>query len=401
MNIVDRVKKILLTPKTEWDVIAAETTPTQQLVVGYVLPLAAVAAVAAFIGQVVIGVSMPMSGTVRFGLLAGLIGLVMSVVMAVVMVFVVGLIADALAPSFGGQKNTAQALKVSAYTFTPVWVLGILNIIPVLGVLGILGAIYAIYLLYLGLPKLMKAPADKAAGYTAVVVLAAIVLWVVVAFVSSMVMMPFMGAAAMLGSPQVKYEKDSSMAKLDEFARKMEQQAKKMEEAQKSGDTGKQMEAALGALGTALSGGKPVDPLQIDALKPFVPEKFAGLPRADLRTERSGVSGLMIAKAEGVYREGDKQVKLDVTDTGGAASLIGMAAWLGVQGEKEDSNRRESTRREGTRIVHEEVDKRGGRNEYTVVLANRFVVSAEGNADIGALKSAVNGLDLAKLEALK
>lgn len=401
MNLVDRVKKILLTPKTEWDVIAGEATPTQQLIVGYVLPLAAVAAVAAFIGQVVIGVSVPLMGTVRFGIVAGLIGLVMSVVMAVVMVFVVGLIADALAPSFGGQKNNAQALKVAAYTFTPVWVLGILNIIPMLGILGILGAIYAIYLLYLGLPKLMKAPQDKAAGYTAVVVLAAIVLWVVVAFVSTMVMTPFMGAAAMMGSPQVKYEKDSSMAKLDEFAKKMEQQAKKMEEAQKSGDTGKQMEAALGALGTALSGGKAVDPVQIDALKPFVPEKFAGLPRADLRTERSGVSGLMVAKAEGVYREGDKQVQLEVTDTGGAAGLLGMAAWLGVQGEKEDANRREVTRRDGTRIVHEEVDKRGGRSEYTVVLANRFVVSAEGNADISALKAAVNGLDLGKIEALK
>jgi hypothetical protein len=402
MNLVDRAKKILLTPKTEWDVIAAETTPTQQLIVGYVLPLAAVAAVAAFIGQVVIGVSVPIVGTVRFGLVAGLVGLVMSLVMAVVMVFVVGLIADALAPSFGAQKNSAQALKVAAYSYTPVFVLGILNIIPMLGVLVLLGAIYAIYLMYLGLPKLMKAPQDKAAGYTAVVVLAAIVLGVVVAFVSTMVMTPFMGTAAMMGrGGGLTYDKDSSMAKLDEFARKMEQQAKKMEEAQKSGDTGKQMEAALGALGTALSGGKAVEPVQIDALKPFVPEKFAGLPRADLRTERSGVSGLMIAKAEGIYGEGDKKVQLEVTDTGGAAGLLGMAAWLGVQGEKEDSNRREVTRRDGTRVVHEEVDKRGGRSEYTVVLANRFVVSAEGNADIAALKSAVNGLDLARLEALK
>src|SRR4029079_18929942 len=29
MNIVDRVKNILITPKTEWEVIAGETTPTQ------------------------------------------------------------------------------------------------------------------------------------------------------------------------------------------------------------------------------------------------------------------------------------------------------------------------------------------------------------------------------------
>jgi hypothetical protein len=401
MKLIDRVKNILVTPKTEWDVIAAETTPPPALVTGYVLPLAAVAAVAAFIGQVLIGVSVPFAGTVRIGVLAGLMGLVFSVVMAVVMVFVVGFIADALAPSFGGQKDMNQAVKVAAYSYTPMWIVGILAIIPALGLLGILAAIYAIYLMFLGLPRLMKAPQDKAAGYTAVVVIAAIVVGIVVAAIGGLLTAPAMIAAGTAGGSQVTYDKDSPMGKLDDFARKMEEQGKKMEAAQKSGDPNKQMEAALGALGTALSGGKGVDPVQVDALKPFVPEKFAGLPRADVSSERSGVAGLMVAKVQGDYVEGDKQVRLVVTDTGGAAGLMGMAAWLGVSGEKEDSNRREATRREGTRMVHEEVDKRSGESEYTVVLANRFVVTAEGKADIGTLKSAVNGLDLAKLEALK
>jgi hypothetical protein len=401
MNLVDRAKAIIMSPKTEWDVIAAEATPNQQLIVGYVLPLAAVAAVAAFIGQVLIGVSVPFLGTMKTGFVAGLVGLVFGVVMAVVMVFVVGFIADTLAPSFGGQKNLPQALKVAAYSYTPVWIVGILAIIPALGILALLAGLYAIYLMYLGLPKLMKAPQEKAAGYTAVVVLAAIVIGIVIAAIGSLITAPAMMGAGGMGGSSVRFDKDSPMGKLDDFSRKMEEQAKKMEEAQKSGDAGKQMEAALGALGTAMSGGKAVEPVQIEALKPFVPEKFAGLPRSDLKTERGGVSGLMVAKAEGVYGEGDKQVRLEVSDTGGAAALLGMAAWLGVQGEKEDANRRESTRREGARIVHEEVDKKGGHSEYTVVLNNRFVVTAEGNADIGSLKSAVNGLDLGKLEALK
>lgn len=402
MKLVDRAKNVLLTPRTEWDAIAADATPTQQLIVGYVLPLAAVAAVAAFIGQVFVGISAPLVGTYKVGMLAGLAGLVLALVMAVVMVFVIGFIADALAPSFGGQKNMGQAVKVAAYSFTPVWVVGILAIIPALGLLALLAALYAIYLIYRGLPKLMKAPQEKAAGYTAVVVLAAIIVWVVVGTITAMVTGPFMMAGAALGGRAgVTYDKDSPAGKLEDFARKMEEQGRKMEQAQKSGDTGKQMEAALGALGTALSGGKGVEPVQVDALKPFVPEKFAGLPRADLRTERSGVAGLMVAKAEAEYGEGDRSVRLEVTDTGGAAGLLGMAAWLGVQGEKEDSNRREVTRREGTRVVHEEIDKRGGRNEYTVVLGSRFVVSAEGNVDIAALKSAVGGLDLGKLEQLK
>ena len=400
MNIVDRVKKILMSPKTEWEVISAEASNNQQLVVGYVLPLAAVAAVASFIGAVFIGGLFGM----RMGFVAGLTVLVMQLVMAVVSVFVLAFITDALAPSFGGQKSMAQAIKVAAYSYTPVWVAGVLGILPLLGWLAaLLGGLYAIYLMYLGLPRLMKSPEDKAIGYTVVVVLAAIILWIVIGAIMAAATGAFMavGGAFGTGASSVTYDKDSTLGKLDDFAKKMEVQSKKIEEAQKSGDPNKQMEAALGALGTALSGGKAVEPVQIDALKPFVPEKFAGLPRADVRTERSGVSGLMVAKAEGEYREGDKRVKLGVTDTGGAAGLLGMAAWLGVQGEKEDSNRRETTRRDGNRLIHEEVDKRGGRSEYTVVLANRFVVSAEGNADIGTLKSAVNDLDLGKIESLK
>ena len=401
MKLVDRAKNILITPKSEWEAIAADITPTKDLIVGYVLPLAAVMAVAAFIGQVFVGVSAPFVGTMKVGFVAGFVGLVMSLVMAVVMVFVLGFIADALAPSFGGTKNMDQAVKVAAYSFTPVWVVGILGIIPALGVLGILAGLYSIYLIYLGLPRLMKAPQEKAVGYTAVVVIGAIILWIVVAVLTSLVLAPFMGAA-MMGSAAT-YDKNSPMGKLDDFSKKMEEAGKKMEAAQKSGDQGKQMEAAMGALGTVLSGGAGVEPVQIEALKPFVPEKFAGLPRADMRTERSGVAGLMVAKAEADYADpSGKQVELEVVDTGGAAGLMGLASWMGVQGERENDERIERTRREGKRMVHEEVSKKGGQNQYTVVLADRFVVNAEGEGvDIGTLKSAVNSLDLGKLESLK
>jgi hypothetical protein len=175
-----------------------------------------------------------------------------------------------------------------------------------------------------------------------------------------------------------------------------------MDAAQKSGDPGKQMEAALGALGTVISGGKGVDPVQLDALKPFVPEQFAGLARTDLRTDRSGVKGFMVAKAQAEYGDGAKRVTLEVTDTGGASGLMGFASWMGIQGEHEDSRRREVTRQENGRIVHEEMSKQGGENQYTVVLAERFIVSARGHGvDVDTLKSAVNGLDLARIAALK
>jgi hypothetical protein len=111
----------------------------------------------------------------------------------------------------------------------------------------------------------------------------------------------------------------------------------------------------------------------------------------------------MVAKAEATYGDSaGKRVHLEVVDSGGAAGLMGLASWMGVQTEREDAYHSERTRKEGERIVHEEVSKQGGRNKYGVILASRFMVSAEGNGvDIGTLKSGVASVDLGKLEATK
>ena len=405
MRLVDRAKNIIVTPKTEWEAIAADPTPTKDIIVGYVLPLAGLAAVAAFIGISLIGQSLPFVGHFRMGIGWGLALAIYNVVMAVVFVYVVGFIIDALAPTFGAQKNMTQAVKIAAYSYTPVWLVGLLAIIPALGMLTIIGALYGLYLLYLGLPRLMKNSPDKSAGYTALVVVCAIVVGFIISLVGGLITAPAMiGAGMTAGGPTITYDKDSPMGKLDDFSKKMEEAGKKMEQAQKSGDPAKQMEAAMGALGTAISGGKGVEPVQLDALKPFLPEKLAGMPRTTVNADRSGVAGLMAARVEGVYEEGDKRVELEVVDTGGSAGLVSLAAWaaLGATAESETAERIERMKREGKRYVREEISKRGGTNSYSVILADRFMVNAEGTGvDIATLKSAVNGLDLGKLESLK
>lgn len=407
MNLIDRAKKIILTPKTEWDVIAGENTPTQELIVSYVLPLAAAAAIASFIGTALF---MGMLGGVlgaHIGFMGAAVGAVIHVIMAVVSCFVIGFIIDALAPTFGGQKSMQQALKLAVYAYTPGWVFGLAAIIPFLGWLAaLIGGLYGIYLLYLGLPKLMKNPDEKSVPYLVVIIVCAIVLWMIIAFVTSMVMgMGMIGAGAMYrgttSSAPVTFDRDSKLGKLEEFGRRMEEQGKRMEAAQKSGDQNKQMEEAMKTLGVAMSGGKGVEPVSIDELKPLVPEKLAGLPRSDMRTEKSGIAGMMVSKAEATYTEGDKRVRLEIVDTGGMAGLMGLASWVGVQGEREDASHRESTRRDGDLMVHESVSKTGGQNEYTVVVGDRFVVTAKGNADLGALKSAVASIDLSKVATKK
>lgn len=182
-NIVDRVKNILLKPKEEWPIIEGEITTPAELYTGYIIPLAAIPAVAAFVGLSIVG--MPMLG--RLPMMSGLSIMVTQFVLALAGVFVLALVIDALAPQFGGVKSQIQALKVAAYSMTAAWVVGIFQILPMLGVLGILG-LYSLYLLYLGLPVLMKVPQEKVLPYTVVVIIAGIVIWAVVMAVSSLLM---------------------------------------------------------------------------------------------------------------------------------------------------------------------------------------------------------------------
>jgi hypothetical protein len=409
MNVVDRVKNICLTPNTEWPVIDAEPASASSLITGYVVPLAAIGAVAGFVGGSIIGRSLPFIGTYRVPLISGLGFAVFTFVMAIVGVFILSIIINALAPTFGGKKDSTLAMKVAVYSYTPAWVAAVFNILPLLGILALIGALYGMYLLYLGLPRLMKAPADKAAGYTITVVISAIVLYVVIGAVgASIVGAGALGAGVLGGSAgrstggEVQFDQNSTLGKLQQLGKAVEESSKKADAAEKRGDTNAAASAALEGLGTLLSGGKHVDPIAIDQLKPFVPETFAGLPKKSSNAEKSGIASLMVSKAEATYGDGDKRVTLEISDTGGASGLLGLASWAGVQGEKENEYGSERTQKVGGRLVHEKLSKNGGDNEFGLVLGDRFVVSASGvGVGLNELKAAVTGLDLGKLESMK
>src|SRR5215470_12799212 len=173
-QLVERVKAILLTPQTEWPVIAREPDDTATLFSRYVAILALIPALAGFIGMSLIGRYVP--------LFSGLVSAIVSYVMTLVVTFVVALIVDALAPTFGTQKNFRNALKLTVYSFTPFWLAGIFLLVPGLSFLRVLG-LYGVYLAWLGLPPLMLAPRDKALPYAVASVVCAVILVIVIGFV--------------------------------------------------------------------------------------------------------------------------------------------------------------------------------------------------------------------------
>ena len=175
MNIIERVKDILMRPGPAWDAIAGEPATTVQLYRDYVAPLAAIGPAASIIGLSLIGMQQPLAGFYRVPILTAVTEGVSAYALTLVGVYVIALLVDALARDFGGERNPIQALKLTAYSATPGWVAGVVHLVPALGGVALLAALYGAYLFYLGLPRLMKVPQERAILFTVIVLVAGLV----------------------------------------------------------------------------------------------------------------------------------------------------------------------------------------------------------------------------------
>jgi hypothetical protein len=98
------------------------------------------------------------------------------------MVYIIAGVIDLLAPRFGGKKNFPNAVKLSVYSHTPLWLAGIFLLVPGLNFLLILG-VYGFYLLWVGLPLLMGVPQYQALRYAVIVTACALIPAIVLAIV--------------------------------------------------------------------------------------------------------------------------------------------------------------------------------------------------------------------------
>jgi len=407
MDIVERVKAILLKPAETWPVIEQEDTDTGRIYKEYLLILAAIPAVANFIGLSLIGFG-GFGMSFRVPLLAGLGNMVVSYVLSLVMIYVMSLIANALAPTFGGEKNPLNALKLMAYGSTAALVGGIFSLLPMLSMLGLIAALYSIYLIYAGIPVLMKAPAGKAAGYTAVLVVCGIVAGVVLAAASALFgggrgMAPMMGE----GSPNMSIkvpgaEISLDTRKLEETARKMEEAGKRMEEAQAKGDTAAASKAMSEMLGAAM-GGQGGQPFSPDELQKFVPQTLGGMERSEFEARSDAAMGMSISSVTARYRGNDRSIELKVQDIGAVPALsMAMAAWAQSTVNRETADEVERIFQRDGVSFKEEYRKDGSRSEMTMMLANGVLLEFQGdNLDMDALRTAAARVDVKGLAALK
>lgn len=192
MNIIERVKNILITPKTEWEVINGETATPTSLLMGYVLPLALIGCVGTLLKGLLF------SGTFgSWGLKFFIVGAVIAFISYVVSYFLTVIFVDLLAPSFGSEKNMGKSAQLVAYSGTASYVGALLSFIPVVGwLIGIAAWIYGIYLMYLGIGPIKKTPEDKKIVYMLVVYVIMIVLYFILMAILGAVLYAAMGLTA-------------------------------------------------------------------------------------------------------------------------------------------------------------------------------------------------------------
>jgi len=383
--VLERARNIILRPRAEWQVIDAEASTTGDIYRNYVLPLAAVPPIAGMIGNLLFGISV-LGITVRVSPVMAIGAAITSYIMSLVSVFVLALIIDALAPSFGGVKSQVQAVKAAAYSYTAAWLAGALTILPSLAPVAALLSLYGLYLLYLGMPLLMRAAQDKALGYVIVTVVAALLLSIVAGAVVRTVGGIFTPAVPMADASwrtPVPPGATINLADLGAAAREADRIAR-------------EGAAATGA-GPAVA---PVSPASLLAL---LPSQVGGYQRTEIASSAETAPGADRARAEARYEKGDSRIRLELTDMAGAAARMGVASGSPLHLEASRAAREgyERARYADGKLVAERWNSPAREGSYSELVANRFIISAEGRvADISELRRAAAAIPADELARL-
>ncbi|RYG30931.1 MAG: YIP1 family protein [Burkholderiales bacterium] len=357
--LIARVKNLLLTPGAEWDVIAREPDEPGKLLVRYVIPLVLIPTLAIVIGLSVLGVEIAGEQR-RAPLLEVGLSSALFFTLSILAVFVFANVINWLAPRFGATRNYRQAFKVAAYSITAAMVAGALTVAPALQIIALLGATYSLYILFVGTPKVM-APAPKSAvNYSIVTTMAAIVIALVVGTAT-------MFAAAPTGNlfPNLPSIADVLDAGPNSSP----------------GDPVSTEAPPLPASAGVLSPGGATRATGGD-LRGVTPMKLGGLDRVAVGVERSGMAGQRTLNVEAEYRDGRRQMMLQIVYSKTIAERLGFGGPSTSEFDRETAEGYSRRRRIGGAIIVEDWDQVSETGSYGRLAEDRFYVKASGAGGI-------------------
>jgi hypothetical protein len=172
--------------------------------------------------------------------------------------------------------------------------------------------------------------------------------------------------------------------------------------AQGSTDMAKAMAGMAAAMGGKTADGKPIEPVAFQTLQTAFPE-VSGWEMDKPRGEKMN-SPIAFSSSKTNYRNGDQRIEFEITDTAQAAMMLGpvrMMVASGYNRETSDGYEKATTFNSYPAVEKWNADRKRG--EFTVVVADRFVVVAKGRegTSIETLRDFAGKVDLGKVAAMK
>jgi hypothetical protein len=174
--LLKRVRNILLHPEEEWQVIQAEPASYGSVILRYVAPLAALVPISTVMHWIIFDRKIP-NGALwlsffKYLLLSNLLWFCMDIINVVV----TGVVISTIMAITDSQWRGLFGLRLAAYSFTPLFLVGFLALIPYMAWSLVPGILYGIYILYRGIGTLSSVRGMKSVLYAGMSFLAAAVI---------------------------------------------------------------------------------------------------------------------------------------------------------------------------------------------------------------------------------
>ncbi|WP_432471112.1 Yip1 family protein [Amphritea sp. HPY] len=161
---------VLYDPKHEWQDIRKEHYSMMHCFLSQISILAAIPALALFIGTTQIGWSVAGGEFVKLTMGSAFMAAVAFYAAMWVAVGFIAYVIHWMEKTYGGNVTIDECMVLTTFTATPMFLAGIVGLYPVLWlnvIVGLAAVCYTVYLLFTGVPEIMQIPEDRAFFFSA------------------------------------------------------------------------------------------------------------------------------------------------------------------------------------------------------------------------------------------
>lgn len=179
--ILTHVVGLFTNPKKEWQEIREERCSVGFCYLTHVLILAAIPAVAGYIGSTQVGWSLTPGNEIRLTAQSALLISIAFYLAMLVGVWVMGRVIHWMAETYGADPSPNQGIALASFTSTPIFLAGAMAFYPNISLLmlvGLAAIAYTVYLLYIGVPIVMNITREQGFLFASAVLMMGLVVFV-------------------------------------------------------------------------------------------------------------------------------------------------------------------------------------------------------------------------------